>query len=72
MFLLSDTDMKARWAAVRPIHAQRSTNSSWDGPVLRPLLDFAEVCVCGGVIQTHTDPPLRVSWATKKGNKLCN
>ena len=56
---------------MRPIRAQRSTNSSWDGPVLRPLLDFAEVRG-GGVIQTHTDPPLRVSWATKKGNKLCN
>lgn len=68
MFLLTDTDMKARWAAVRPNHAQRSTNSSWDGPGLRPLLDFGEV----GVIQTHLDLPLRVSWATKRGNKLCN
>lgn len=68
MFLLTDTDMKLV-AAVRPNHAQRSTNSSWDGPGLRPLLDFGEV----GVIQTQSRlTPLRVSWAIKRGNKLCN
>lgn len=54
---LTNTDMKAGWAAVRITPTQRSTNRSWDSVTSR---------------ESGPDPPLRGSQSTKKGDQLGN